>query len=67
MDYIDFIIAYESGDLTGKQLIEFFSKLVKDGMAYTLQGHYGRMATTLIENGILADDGTILVNLEDYE
>ena len=52
-DLIDDLIAYESGDLDEQSLINFFQKLVDSGMAWSLQGHYGRMAEALIEAGLV--------------
>jgi hypothetical protein len=59
MDYLDKIIAYESGDLNENSIIELFSQLITDGSAWTLQGHYGRTASQLISLGIITRDGTI--------
>lgn len=56
------IIAYESGEMTDENVVELFSELVKSGMAWSLQGHYGRTAQGLIESGILNEVGEI-----DYE
>jgi hypothetical protein len=59
MDYLDKIIAYESGDLDENTTIELFAQLITDGSAWTLQGHYGRTASQLISLGIITRDGTI--------
>ena len=59
MDTIDRIIAYEQGELNGAECVYLFSELVRSGQAWSLQGHYGRTASALIENGILMDNGDI--------
>ena len=59
MDYVDKIIAYEQGELNGAEMIYFFAELIRNGMAWSLQGHYGRTASRLIEVGILTKDGDI--------
>lgn len=45
------IIDYENGSATEDETIELFQELVDTGMAWKLQGHYGRTAAAMIENG----------------
>ena len=54
------IIEYEQGDLNENDTLELFAHLIKTGLAWTLQGHYGRTATNLIEQGYISIGGTIL-------
>jgi len=51
MDLTSKIIAYEQDELGWEETVELFQELIDNGMAWSLQGHYGRMATALIENG----------------
>lgn len=60
---IDKIMAYEQGNLSDEETIELFSELVKSGEAWSLQGHYGRMATALIEDGYLSREGEVLIKV----
>ena len=53
MDNLDQIIAYEQGDLGEEETIKLFQNLVDTGMAWSLQGHYGRTAKALIEAGLV--------------
>ena len=57
---IDKIMDYESGEMTQDEMIEMFAEMIKDGSVWSLQGHYGRTAKSLIENGIISTDGEIL-------
>jgi hypothetical protein len=47
------IISYESGELSNDEIYELFQGLVDTGMAWKLQGSYGRVAQGLIELGII--------------
>lgn len=58
-DTVDGIIAYENGELDTRGIVELFSELVRTGLAWQLQGFYGRTAKTLIDRGILDRKGTI--------
>lgn len=64
-DLVGNIIAFESGELSADGTLKLFSHLVKTGQAWTLQGHYGRTAHALIQNGYLGPDGAILQSLEE--
>lgn len=50
---VDWIIAYEGGELGESDILLGFQYLVNSGLAWTLQGHYGRTATRLIEAGLI--------------
>ena len=54
-----YIIAYEENKLSFDKCLELHAYLIKTGMAYNLQGHYGRIANALIEQGYISKDGKI--------
>ena len=49
---LDGIIAYENGELDDTDTVFLFQGLIDNGMAWNLQGSYGRMAASLIEAGL---------------
>ncbi len=51
MDQVDKIIAFEQGELDEEGILELFQELIDSGLAWQLQGSYGRMARSLIEAG----------------
>jgi len=52
-DFINDVIKYEEGNMTDEEVISFFQYLVNSGIAWTLQGHYGRMAKHLLEEELI--------------
>lgn len=49
---VDKIMAYEQGDLGEDETIALFQDLIDSGLAWQLQGSYGRTAAALIEAGL---------------
>ena len=45
------IIDYENGDMDWDRVVHFFQSLIDSGEAWTLQGSYGRMAMSLVDDG----------------
>ena len=48
---VDQLVAYEDGDLDIDETIELFQALIDTGLAWQLQGHYGRAAKSLLDDG----------------
>jgi hypothetical protein len=56
---VDSIIAYENGELSDQEVVYLFAELVQSGMAWSLQGSYGRTANALIEEGWIDHEGNV--------
>jgi hypothetical protein len=53
MPDVNKIIAYENGEMDEEEMVDLFQGLVDSGMAWRLQGHYGRTAAALIDAGLV--------------
>ena len=62
---IDKIIQYETGGLEAEDTLKLFAELVRTGQAWSLQGHYGRVARSLIESGYISKKGKILKDITE--
>lgn len=54
-DLVDRIIQYESEAMEDDEVFALFQELVDTGMAWQLQGSYGRMARFLIDEGLITE------------
>lgn len=59
------LVDFEMGELDEDEALDLFAELVRTGMAWHLQGFYGRTAAGLIDRGLLSEFGdridTVLV------
>ena len=49
MNITERITSYELGELDANDTVQLFQELIDSGLAWNLQGHYGRTAYALIE------------------
>lgn len=54
---LDTLVRYENDELDAVEEIEFFQDLVTSGLAWRLQGHYGRTAADFLEAGLIYEPG----------
>lgn len=47
------LLAYEQGELEYDECVQLFQKLVNSGLAWRLQGFYGRTAQALLDDGLI--------------
>lgn len=57
MDNIDRLMDYEQGKLSEEETIVLFQALVNSGLAWKLQGHYGRTAKAMLDAGLISLPG----------
>ena len=50
--YLNEIMKYEAGELPQDETIKLFQNIINCGLAWQLQGHYGRTAKALIDAGL---------------
>jgi hypothetical protein len=58
-DLCDKCMRFEDGRMSPSEMLEFFGELIREGLAWRLQGFYGRTASSLIQNGLLDSKGNI--------
>lgn len=51
LDVLEELVSYEQGQLDEEETREFFQALVDTGLAWSFQGHYGRMAARMLKEG----------------
>jgi len=59
LNIVDWIMQFETGEISEKNFFKLFSHLIKTGKAWSLQGFYGRTAKAVIEQGYINQDGKI--------
>ena len=57
MEQLDAMMAWEAGELDEEETVRLFQGLVFSGLAWKLQGCYGRTAQALIEAGLVDAGG----------
>lgn len=58
-DVVGNMMEFECGTLGMRETLILFGHLIRTGMAWSLQGSYGRAASQLIDDGILSSEGVI--------
>lgn len=58
MDQLDKMMAWEDGTLSQDETVELFQELVNTGLAWQLQGMYGRQAQQMIDAGLVHREKT---------
>lgn len=53
-DHVGAIIDYEGSEQSAEETLRLFQYLVDTGLAWQLQGHYGRTAKALIDKGLVS-------------
>lgn len=53
-DIVTRIMEWEDGEMTHAESVAFFQELVDNGMAWRLQGTYGRTAAYFLQRGWIA-------------
>lgn len=53
LSMFDAMMAWENGNISEGEAIYLFQTLVNNGMAWTLQGMYGRQAKRMLDAGLI--------------
>lgn len=60
MNLAERVLLYETDQMSEQEMISLFQDLVDTGMAWKLQGHYGRTAMILLDAGVIAPPEDVL-------
>jgi hypothetical protein len=60
MNLAERVLLYETDQMSEQEMIKLFQDLVDTGMAWKLQGHYGRTAMILLDAGVIAPPEDVL-------
>lgn len=52
MSQLNRMLDWENGELSREETVSLFQELINTGLAWQLQGMYGRTAARLIEDGL---------------
>ena len=64
---LDFIMNFEDGEISNKEIVDGFSQLVKTKIIWSLQGLYQRTFYDLLNAGYLDKSGNILCYPDDLD
>lgn len=54
------IDAFQRGELINDQIIDLFAKMIRNGLIWHFDGHYGKRAKALIDQGYIDPQGNVL-------
>lgn len=60
MNLAERVLLYETDQMSEQEMISMFQDLVDTGMAWKLQGHYGRTSMILLDAGVIAPPEDVL-------
>lgn len=60
MNLAERVLLYETDQMSEQEMISMFQELVDTGMAWKLQGHYGRTSMILLDAGVIAPPEDVL-------
>lgn len=63
---VDKIAAFEQGEANQYDILDLFAELIRTGLAWQLQGTYGRQANSFIRQGLITPEGVITEKGEEW-
>ena len=62
---LDQMVAWEEGELSDDATIELFQRLVNSGLAWQLQGSYGRQAAAMLDAGVITSPFQVVADSDE--